>query len=454
MTQNYVTAIPLHRELPFDKETTEPVLIRITPHTPEKRAPLHVIAVVDTSASMKEPSQRYSMPGYYRPRLDLARSALEKLADNLQEGDQFSLVSFSDAADTLQEGYRITSSRYSQGRDNKILSLRANGWTNMEEGLAQAKGLVYRAPTGYQNVIFLFTDGQVNRGVTQVEQLVERMPANTRLFAFGFGEGYNDALLEALATKGQGTSTYVDDLEKLPVAFAHALGASATLWSDARLTLDCSRYVSVNVLSDTLGIARTGNVLSLNLGELSGPVDVVLDVTYKARQKYLKDTHKAIKGTLTAVGYKQVFNLRVEMPEVLHRGEPNAEVAKAHAVVLAAKAQADARALADRGDYAKAQMVMRKVADQVKSAAPAYATQLLSTADKLADARSYHSVGRKVMTAAVVATRSGGAGAGAGNEALDALLETAEQRRQRGAFTLMPDSTKKTMPALDALITK
>jgi len=78
--------------------------------------------------------------------------------------------------------------------------------------------------------VFLFTDGLANEGVTESGRLVAMLrktldkSPRVRVFTFGFGADHSPSMLTALAEAGSGTYYYIESEDKIPTAFADALG--------------------------------------------------------------------------------------------------------------------------------------------------------------------------------------------------------------------------------------
>ncbi len=61
----------------------------------------------------------------------------------------------------------------------------------------------------------------------QITPLLTAMLHNSispKIYAFGFGTHLDDAMLNAISEEGNGQSTYMEDAESIPGAFAGALG--------------------------------------------------------------------------------------------------------------------------------------------------------------------------------------------------------------------------------------
>eukprot|EP00002_Diphylleia_rotans_P029892 TRINITY_DN610_c0_g1_i9.p1 TRINITY_DN610_c0_g1~~TRINITY_DN610_c0_g1_i9.p1 ORF type:complete len:300 (+),score=62.54 TRINITY_DN610_c0_g1_i9:685-1584(+) len=81
------------------------------------------------------------------------------------------------------------------------------------------------------STVLLFTDGQANIGHTNTADIIAEMkpalqsiPSSCNVFTFGFGEDHYAPMLTAIAEAGRGMYYYIDNANKIPVAFADCLG--------------------------------------------------------------------------------------------------------------------------------------------------------------------------------------------------------------------------------------
>ncbi|MFJ4831679.1 von Willebrand factor type A domain-containing protein [Streptomyces sp. NPDC088747] len=181
-----------------------------------ERPPTALTFVIDVSGSMDEPG-----------RLDLARDSLDVMTDRLRDDDSVALVTFSDEAETVLPMTRLGDHR---GRvHDAIDSLEPEASTNLgagvETGYATAtEGL----REGATNRVVLVSDALANTGDTDADTILERIADNRRehgitLFGLGVGSDYGDALMERLADKGDGHTTYVSDTEDAREVFCEEL---------------------------------------------------------------------------------------------------------------------------------------------------------------------------------------------------------------------------------------
>ncbi|MBF8193076.1 von Willebrand factor type A domain-containing protein [Nonomuraea sp. K274] len=184
------------------------------------RRPANLTFVVDVSGSMAESG-----------RLDLVKSALGKLLDQLAPGDQVSIVSFSDDATVLASMTPLTARE--ELRD-AIDQLAVMGGTNLEAGLVtgyQEASKAFR-PAATNRVIVL-SDGLANQGSTEwqaiLDQVKEYAGKQVTLLTVGVGRDYGDELMEQLADNGDGMAVYVSTQEEADKIFATQLPANIEL---------------------------------------------------------------------------------------------------------------------------------------------------------------------------------------------------------------------------------
>ncbi|WP_237103612.1 von Willebrand factor type A domain-containing protein [Nonomuraea sp. MG754425] len=185
-----------------------------------ERRPANLTFVVDVSGSMAEAG-----------RLDLVKSALLKLLDQLAPGDQVSIVSFSDDAEVLASMTPLTA------RDElraAIERLTVSGGTDLESGLTTGYREASRAyrPAATNRVIVL-SDGLANQGATQWQailgQVKEYAGKQVTLLTVGVGRDYGDELMEQLADNGDGMAVYVSSEEEATKLFTTQLPGTLDL---------------------------------------------------------------------------------------------------------------------------------------------------------------------------------------------------------------------------------
>ena len=163
-----------------------------------------------------------SMDG--RDRLDLLKKGLKELLYQLSPTDRISIITYSGTVKKLLESTPV--SEADKIRD-AIDRLSASGSTAGGKALEMAyeEALANYDP-GKNNRIIMGTDGDFNVGVTSKEALVEMVENYARkgiyLTCLGFGMGnLNDAMMEQISNKGNGTYHYIDCEDEIMKVFVH-----------------------------------------------------------------------------------------------------------------------------------------------------------------------------------------------------------------------------------------
>ncbi len=168
----------------------------------EGREPMNVVFLIDVSGSM-----------YSSDKLPLVQKSFSMLTDNLSEKDRISIVTYAGEDAVLLEG--------ADGGDRKkvleiIDSLSAGGSTAGAAGIVTAYEIAEKYfIEGGNNRVILATDGDLNVGLSSVDELTklieEKRETGVFLSVLGFGTGnYKDNRLEALADHGNGNYSYID----------------------------------------------------------------------------------------------------------------------------------------------------------------------------------------------------------------------------------------------------
>ena len=156
-------------------------------------------------------------------KLDLVRSSLKTLMNNLQPTDRVALIAFSTHA---YVALPHTSARQKDTILRAIDSLHATGGTNVEAGLELAYRLANETRNRRAaNRVLLCSDGVANLGAGGPDALLARVRGYAQenlvsLYTYGFGGGgfgtggrdalKGDKMLQRLANEGDGNYRYVD----------------------------------------------------------------------------------------------------------------------------------------------------------------------------------------------------------------------------------------------------
>jgi Ca-activated chloride channel family protein len=180
------------------------------------RAPLSVHIVLDVSGSMAGQA------------IEDAKHAAEAVVAKLEPTDDFSMVTFSNAADVLVRDGAIGPRRADVL--SRIERVRADGGTNMSAGLDLGYAQAH-APAGEDavRVVMLLSDGHANQGDTDPQHLSDRadhaFQDGIQTSAFGLGGDFDAALMSRIADRGAGGYYYLADSSQIEPALAREIDA-------------------------------------------------------------------------------------------------------------------------------------------------------------------------------------------------------------------------------------
>ena len=195
-----------------------------------ERGPLTLIVCLDRSGSMQEST---GVPGQLDVKFELALELVRQLADTLEEGDRFGLVSYAPDA-TLDLKTTAISTR-NRKLPAALGRLSAGGGTNLFSGLhlayEQAAKEIALWPE-HEVAIILISDGAANIGTVDHSQMLEQTESfreqGIRLSTIGLGlSTLNDEILEQLGDKGDGQYIFLgypaDKERVIATAMTHLL---------------------------------------------------------------------------------------------------------------------------------------------------------------------------------------------------------------------------------------
>lgn len=191
----------------------------------------NLVFLIDVSGSM-----------WGADRLDLVKSSLKLLVNNLREKDKVAIVTYSGSATVKLES---TPGSDKEKIREAINELTAAGSTAGGAGIKLAYNIAKKnfVDNG-NNRIILCTDGDFNVGVSSVEgleQLIEKeRKSGVFLTVLGYGmENYKDNRVQVLAEKGNGNHAYIDNLQEANRVLVGEFGATMhTVAKDVKLQVE------------------------------------------------------------------------------------------------------------------------------------------------------------------------------------------------------------------------
>ena len=191
----------------------------------------NLVFLIDVSGSMYGPT-----------RLELVKSSLKLLVNNLREQDRVAIVVYAGSAGEVLPS---TSGSDKQKIREALEQLTAGGSTAGGAGIQLAYKI---AKNNFiqdgNNRIILCTDGDFNVGVSSaegLEQLIEKeRKSGVFLTVLGYGMGnYKDNRMQVLAEKGNGNHAYIDNMQEANRVLVSEFGGTIhTVAKDVKLQIE------------------------------------------------------------------------------------------------------------------------------------------------------------------------------------------------------------------------
>lgn len=178
----------------------------------------NIVFLIDVSGSMNSANK-----------LPLVQQSFSLLAENLNDNDRISIVTYAGSDRVVLEG------AYGYEKD-KILTainnLRSGGSTAGSKGINRAYKIAEKYfVEGGNNRVILATDGDFNVGVTGVGGLegliAQKAKTGVYFSVFGFGTGnLQSAKMETLALNGNGSWGYIDSIKEAKRMLVEQIGGT------------------------------------------------------------------------------------------------------------------------------------------------------------------------------------------------------------------------------------
>lgn len=195
-----------HNLLPSKDPQLVYVLLEVMPSsrtsTDQLTSQLNICLLIDRSTSM------------HGAKLDLVKSTAIQILRKMRPFNSFSLVAFSDQAETLVSASVEEDPARMEAR---IQMLQTSGGTEIFKGLQTSFDQVSRsARSGTINHIILLTDGRTYGDEAQCFELATTASRqNIGISVLGIGNEWNDTFLDELASRTGGSCIYIEDPENI-----------------------------------------------------------------------------------------------------------------------------------------------------------------------------------------------------------------------------------------------
>jgi Ca-activated chloride channel homolog len=302
-----------------------------------RTAPLNLCLILDHSGSMNG-----------RP-METVKQAAYRIVDNLSPGDRLSIVVFDHRAKVILPNQIIDNPTSIK---QEISKLQASGGTAIDEGMRLGIEELAKGKKDSISQAFLLTDGENEHGDNQRCLKLASFAANysVTLNTLGFGDRWNQDVLEKIADAGGGSLSYIQRPEDAINEFSRVFHRIQSVGlTNAHLLLSLTPQVRLaelkpiaQVLPDTieLSVLSEGNQYVIRLGDLMTETSrVVLANLYIGQMS--EGTHSIaqiqVRYDDPATGKLGLFSegIPVEVHALTHyQPAPNAEVQQ-HVLALA-----------------------------------------------------------------------------------------------------------------------
>ena len=205
-------------DTPYNSETKLLTVGLAAKEVEFKQQQNNIVFLIDVSGSMNSENK-----------LPLVQAAFTMLAENLNDGDRVSIVTYAgDSSIALDGAYGYQKKKIV----GTIEDLQAGGSTAGGKGIQTAYQLASKYfIEGGNNRVILATDGDFNVGLTILQDLetfiARKRKTGVYFSVFGFGRGnIQSDKMETLALKGNGTYSYIDSLTEAKRALVTNIGGT------------------------------------------------------------------------------------------------------------------------------------------------------------------------------------------------------------------------------------
>jgi Ca-activated chloride channel homolog len=351
MNMPRIELIPGRPAVCSDATVVLDVLVRVTPPLPDVHFPrpaLNLALVLDRSGSMAGSKK---MP--------YARDAAAFAVRQLMPTDRVSVTVFDEVVSTIVPGGLAVDKA---AIIRQIDQIQPRGSTDLHGGWVEGGRQAESGRVdGAINRVLLLSDGQANVGVTdpntlatEARGLAGRGVGTTTL---GVGDDYNEDLMEAMATAGDGNYYYIESPAQLVDLFQTELqGLMATLGQKVSLGLEPQGGAAVSDVLNDFEKAPTGRWMLPNL-IVGMPVQVVVRLSVPVRPGMLDLLTVRLAWDDPRSGERRVLHASLGATPAVPMTEwsnlpVDPDVREQEALLMIARAQKEASRAHERGDLA------------------------------------------------------------------------------------------------------
>jgi Ca-activated chloride channel family protein len=250
-----LVAVESQDELTLLVEITAP-----TPPTTDTRPAATLQIVLDRSGSMGG------------ERLEGAKTALLALIDRLEPTDNLGIVAFDNRVEIVVPAGPLTEKPRTKAA---VAAIYEGGSTDLSAGYLRGLQEARRVANASGGTVLIISDGHANAGVTDPATLgkvaVEAASGRITTSTLGFGLGYDERLLAALAQGGQGNELFAEEADTATALIGGEVeGLLTQVAQAASLKISVSDAVQQVTLLNDLPCVALSDGLMVELGSLYG----------------------------------------------------------------------------------------------------------------------------------------------------------------------------------------
>ncbi|NUP04879.1 MAG: FHA domain-containing protein [Polyangiaceae bacterium] len=363
-----VTAQPIWARVPAGPATI-PVVVELTAEDvalEQRRAALALCLVLDVSGSMAGP-----------PLEHVVRS-VERILGLLRDEDQVAVVAFSTRA-TLVSKMSALDAATRRAIASRVARLGADDRTNIEAGLLLAAQQIPSARDDLKTAIVLLSDGEPNEGAATTAALAavaEAIRPKASISTLGYGVRHDERVLLAIAEAGGGAYRFIADPGTCQLELAQAVGTQGDIAVDGiELVLVPEPGVEIQRVIGAPAPRFSQDGLLVSVPDLAARTSRALVVETRARLDV-----ERLGGKLLTVRarHRQAGFVEQRMVEATahidiggNKPAPHEQAFATALLVRADAVRAEARGLADRGQFDGAAAILRRFMEEIE-AAPGY----------------------------------------------------------------------------------
>ena len=235
-----------------------------------------------------------------------AKRALVDLVQRLEPTDNFGVVTFDDEAQVVVPAGPLTDK---QAVMERISSIQPGGMTNLSSGYLRGLRELRRASGDTGGTVLVVSDGHVNGGIRDADQFAQvaqqAYSQGAVTSTLGYGRGYDETLLAAIARAGSGNHVFADNPDAAGAAIAQEVeGLLDKVVQAATVTVHFEKTVRMLRLYNDLPAQQIG----------TGQVMIELGDLYAEEQRKL--LMKFEVPAMAALGLAQIATLELQYVEL------------------------------------------------------------------------------------------------------------------------------------------